>query len=75
MWNMFKVNNKDISVFFANFEDISHLILVFLLLTLNMYLPAGKLPANSNFEVFRNVRNIFFKRNMRAVLSALISFL
>ena len=31
---MLKVNNKDI--FMVNFEHISHLILVFLLLTLNM---------------------------------------
>ena len=28
-------------VFIANFEHILHLVLVFLLLTLNMYLPAG----------------------------------
>ena len=36
--NMFKVNNKDTrtGVFIVNFEHISHLILVFLLLTLNM---------------------------------------
>ena len=27
--------------FILNFEDISHLVLVFLLLTLNMSLPAG----------------------------------
>ena len=41
--NMFKVNNKDTSttswrrsgVFILNFEHISHLFLVFLLLTLN----------------------------------------
>ena len=30
-------------VFIVNFEHISHLVLVFLLLTLNMQLPAGKL--------------------------------
>ena len=29
-------------VFIVNFEHISHLVLVFLLLTLNMYLAAGK---------------------------------
>ena len=44
---MFKVNNKDAKcrsgVFIVNFEHISHLVLVFLLLTLNMQLPAGKL--------------------------------
>ena len=50
---MFKVNKKDIcsnsriqilewrDVFIVNFERISHLVLVFLLLTLNMQLPAG----------------------------------
>ena len=36
---MFKVNNKDI--FIVNFEYTLHLVLVFLLLTLNMQLPAG----------------------------------
>ena len=29
-------------VFIVNFEHISHIVLVLLLLTLNMYLPAGK---------------------------------
>ena len=41
---MFKINNKDrrrSGVFIVNFEHISYLILVFLLLTLNMQLPAG----------------------------------
>ena len=39
---MFKVNNKDTRiVFIVDFEHISHLVLVFLLLTLNMQLPAG----------------------------------
>ena len=39
---MFKVNNKDTrGVFIVNFEYISHHVLVFLLLTLNMLLPAG----------------------------------
>ena len=41
---MFKVNNKDTSPtgsFIVNFEHISLLVLVFLLLTLNMQLPAG----------------------------------
>ena len=41
---MFKVNNKDTiksGVFIVNFENISHLVLVFLLLTLNMLLLAG----------------------------------
>ena len=38
---MFKVNNKDTGLLIVNFEHISHLVLVFLLLTLNMQLPAG----------------------------------
>ena len=33
---MFKVNNKDFWVFIVNFDYISPLVLVFLLLTLNM---------------------------------------
>ena len=33
-------------VFIVNFEHISHLVLVFLLLTLNMLLPAGKVGYN-----------------------------
>ena len=35
---MFKVNNKDTrkDIFIVNFEHISHVALVFLLLTLNM---------------------------------------
>ena len=49
---LFKVNNKDTRttpicqwrrsfVFIINFEHISHLVLVFLLLTFDMYMPAG----------------------------------
>ena len=37
---MLKVNNKD-NVFTVNFEHISHLVLVFLLLNLNMEMLAG----------------------------------
>ena len=33
---MFKISNKDTSAFIADFEHISHLALVFLLLILNM---------------------------------------
>ena len=33
---MFKVNNKDFWAFIVNFDYISPLVLVFLLLTLNM---------------------------------------
>ena len=35
VWNLFKVNNKDNSVFIVNFEQISRIVLVFSLLTLN----------------------------------------
>ena len=39
---MFKVNTWRRSVIFIiNFEHISHLVLVFLLLTLSRYMPAG----------------------------------
>ena len=38
---MFKVNNKD-TLKLVNFEHISQIVLVILLLTLNMQLPAGK---------------------------------
>ena len=49
MWNMFKVNNKDtrmmsnvdwmMSASIVDFEQISHLFLMFLLLTLNKQMP------------------------------------
>ena len=45
---MFKANNKDARtmpmasfVFIFNFEHTPHVVLVFLLSTLNMYLPTG----------------------------------
>ena len=44
---MFKVNNKGYrktgpsGVFIVNFEHILHLVVVFLLLTLNMTIPTG----------------------------------
>ena len=37
-----KRHRRPSGVFHVNFEHISHLVLVFLLLTLNMQLPAGK---------------------------------
>ena len=54
---MFKVNNKDTratqwrrsDVFLINFEHISHLVPVFLLLTLNMQLP---LVTIYHFDIF-----------------------
>ena len=61
---MFKVNNKDtrttpmafFSVLIVNFEHISHLVLVYLFLTLNMQLPAGM---HNIFEI--NKSKIFKK--------------
>ena len=38
---MFKVNWRRSGAFIVNFKHISHLVPVFLLLTLNMQLPAG----------------------------------
>ena len=43
VWNMFKVDNKNTrkrrsGVFIVNFEQISHLFLVFLLLPMNKYM-------------------------------------
>ena len=42
---MFKVNNKDIrktpGIFVVNFEHISYIVLVFLLITLSRQMPAG----------------------------------
>ena len=44
VWNMFKVNNIDTRTTpIQKFENISHLVLMFLLLTLNMKLLAGYL--------------------------------
>ena len=55
---MFKVNNKGIhwrrsNVFIVNFEHISHLFLVFLLLTLNMYLPTGHIISDFRVTCFK----------------------
>ena len=72
---MFKVsNNKDTrttperrhwhrsGVFIVNFEHISHRVIMFLLLTLNMSLPARFNPFYINviFVVFRGYRNKTF---------------
>ena len=43
-------------VFIVNFEHISHLVLVFLLLTLNMQLAAEKQNAHHIVQVFENVK-------------------
>ena len=39
--NMFKVNNS-FDIFIVNFEQISHVVLVFLLLMLNKLMSAGR---------------------------------
>ena len=57
---MFKVNNKDtrttpsllfdiFGIFIVNFEHISHLVPVLLLLTLSRWMLAGHLPKNKIF--------------------------
>ena len=51
---MFKVNNKDIGTFIVNFEHISHLALVFLLLTLSREMPAG----NMQTKIFMKIGTI-----------------
>ena len=56
---MFKVNNKAwrrSDVFIVNFEHTSHLVLVFLLLTLNMQLPAGYKASIMSFQIFSNLK-------------------
>ena len=59
---MFKVNNKDTRT--VNFEHISHLVLVFLLLTLNMQMPAAftwkvsRLFPNLAFSNVENMNNV-----------------
>ena len=73
MWNMFQVYKKDTrrrhwrrsSVFIVSFEHISHLVLVFLLLTLKMHLPAGM---SSQLVVHRTKYVYNQKQNVRYVI-------
>ena len=59
---MFKVNNKNTittpecrsGVFIVNFEHISHLFLVFLLLTLNMQTLAGLFFLQNIYKMMKN---------------------
>ena len=67
---MFKVNNKDTRMMpTVNFEHISHLVLMFLLLTLNMQLLAGKLWVSTKFlrqkirYIFMGKITVFYARN------------
>ena len=41
MWNLFKVNNEDVVI--VIFERISHIVLMFLLLSLNKQKLVGKI--------------------------------
>ena len=45
-------------VFIVNFEHISHLVLVFLLLTLNMQLPTGQCP------ILKKTKNIAYNQKL-----------
>ena len=60
-------------VFIVNFEHISHLVLVFLLLTLNMQLPAGYgLNNQVNFSLRMRdslTKNIYFVTKSKIYLS------
>ena len=60
---MFKVNNKDtrMTAFIVNFEHISLLVLVFLLLTLNMQLPTGLQLRNSSRTLPSAIWQIFYE--------------
>ena len=42
-----------VSIFIGNFEHISHLILLFLLLTLSKYMPAGIANNSENIYLFK----------------------
>ena len=61
---MFKDNNKDTTTtpmasfccLIANFEHISHLALVFLLLTLSWQMPAGKWNNGSTMILWQSLR-------------------
>ena len=60
---MFKAINNDIrttGVFIANFKHIAHLVLVFLLLTLNLYLPAGLLAIQEDGRFIHLLNCIIF---------------
>ena len=64
---MFRVNNRDTrarceicsGILIVNFEHISHLLLVFLLLTLSGWVPAGRRPAHEHIFLKRNFSGDF----------------
>ena len=49
-------------VFIVNFEHVSHLVLVFLLLTLNMQLTAGQTPSHRKIGIY-----MIYERNTNTV--------
>ena len=53
---MFKVNNKDTRT--TPCEHISHIVVVFLLQILNMYLLAGSASSEKNLKMYPNLNNI-----------------
>ena len=61
---IFKINNRNINVrrrsgaSIVNFEHISHLVLVFLLLTLNMYLPVGYHICENRTQLEQSLQNV-----------------
>ena len=66
---MFKVSNKDISIrrsriFIVNCKDVPHLFLVFLFLTLNMHLFAGKAPKNFFVKIMQKVKIIGMSKKL-----------
>ena len=65
---MFKVNNKDIwtlkwtlktfEIWLVDFEHVSHLVLAFLLLTLNIWMSAGKVKMKDRkIEIKVKIKN------------------
>ena len=58
VWNMFKVNNKDTSVFIIYFEHNSNIILEFILLNLRIYVFAGW--QKFMMEPFGKINNSFW---------------
>ena len=65
MWNIFKVSKKDNDVFIVNFEHISHLALMFLLLTLSRQMPAGLQNGWSEWLIPKAHTNFFEKKYMQ----------
>ena len=71
---MFKVNNKDTrktpcrsGVYIVNFEHISHLDLVFLLLTLNMLLLVANGDVITAPTEYQMRQALFLSRKMRII--------